>query len=78
MVMPRADEDRPERAPGALGAPGKRVAANEEWLQIRLPRDAKRRLQAWSDETGVSMSILVRRLILEAFAQGRDARGELP
>ncbi len=66
------DEGKTERVPG------KRVAPNEEWLQIRLPRTAKGRLQAWADGTGVSMSILVRRLILEAFAQGRDERGELP
>ncbi len=74
MATSRADEG----VPVPEKASGKRVAAKEEWLQIRVPRAAKARLKAWSDETGVSMSILVRRLILEAFAQGRDERGELP
>ena len=59
-------------------ASGKRIAPNEEWLQIRLPRGTKSRLQAWADGTGVSMSILVRRLILEAFEEGRDERREVP
>ncbi len=68
-----------EVASGGPGrASGKRVSPNEEWLQIRLPRDAKSRLQAWADGTGVSMSILVRRLILEAFEEGRDERREVP
>jgi len=57
---------------------GKRVAANEEWLQIRIPRGVKERLQSWAAKKELSASYIVRRLILEALEQGRDERGDIP
>ncbi len=57
---------------------GRTVSADEVWVAVRIPRTAKADLSAWAKGLGVSESLLMRRLLLEALAAGRHERGELP
>jgi len=57
----------------------KRIAKEgEQWLQVRIPDDARERIDAWAAKKELSTSYLVRRLILEALDQGRDEKGDIP
>jgi len=56
---------------------GKRVAANEEWVQVRIPKPAKDRLDAWAARKGLSASFVMRRLLLRALDANED-EGEVP
>lgn len=52
---------------------GQIEAANEEWIQIRIPIAAKERLRAWAER---SISWIARRLIMQALDAERDRAGE--
>ena len=54
------------------------VAAGETWIEVRVSQDLKTELRAWAKRTGLSASLLMRRLLEEAVASGRVARGEIP
>jgi len=54
------------------------VAAGETWIEVRVSDEDKAQLMAWSKRTGLSASLLMRRLLEEALAGGRGARGDIP
>jgi len=54
------------------------VAAGETWIEVRVSDEDKTQLMAWSKRTGLSASLLMRRLLEEALANGRRARGDIP
>jgi len=60
------------------GKKGRTVRAGEVWIEVRIPKDAKAGLDEWAKTTGVSASLIMRRLLIEALASGRGERGELP
>ena len=64
----------------AGGAPKRKrtVRAGENWVEVRISDDAKARLAEWARRTGLSGSMLMRRLLEEALRNGRDERGEIP
>ncbi len=45
---------------------GKRVAPNEEWIQVRLPKDVKAWLTDMAARRDRSVSYLIRNLVLRA------------
>jgi hypothetical protein len=53
---------------------GKRVAAQEEWIAVRVPIQAHENLKRWAADEERSMSWIVRRLVLDALA---DRNGRL-
>jgi len=54
------------------------VRAGEVWIEVRVPQEAKAALDEWAKAAGVSASLIMRRLLVEALASGRGERGELP
>jgi len=60
------------------GKRGRTVRAGEVWIEVRVPREAKAQLDEWAKVAGVSASLIMRRLLMEALATGRAERGELP
>ncbi len=57
---------------------GKEVAANEEWIQVRIPIAAKGRLRDWGMRKDISISRIVRGLVMEALEARRDEKGDVP
>lgn len=55
---------------------GKRTAANEEWVQVRLPRDVKAWLAEWAERRDRSVSYLIRRLVLQAKERGEQFKDD--
>ncbi len=53
------------------------VRAGEVWIEVRVPQEAKAALDEWAKAAGVSASLIMRRLLVEALASGRGERGEL-
>ncbi len=75
-AAPRRRE-RGEGIPNA-GKTRRSVAAGETWIEVRVSDEDKTQLMAWSKRTGLSASLLMRRLLEEALANGRGARGDIP
>ncbi len=55
---------------------GKNVRAGETWLAVRIPEDAKERLEEIAKREERSMSYVVRRYVLEGL--GRDEEQQHP
>lgn len=61
-----------------VGKTRRSVAAGETWIEVRVSDEDKTQLMAWAKRTGLSASLLMRRLLEEALASGRGARGDIP
>lgn len=51
---------------------GKRVAPDEAWIAVRVPAWAKERLEKWAEHKDVSLSWIMRRLLLRALENKQD------
>lgn len=57
---------------------GKRVKPGEKWIAVRIPDWAEDRLRTWAQRRDVSISHIIRRLVLEALDNDRDQSGGVP
>jgi len=57
---------------------GRDVAAGETWITVRIPKDAKDRLDAWAKEYDHGTSWIVRRLVLRALEDNLDEKDVMP
>ena len=60
-----------QRVPGGT----RPVGAGQTWIEARIVLEDRARLNAWAKRYGTSVSFIVRRLIEEALAAGRDEEG---
>ena len=60
-----------QRVPGGT----RPVGAGQTWIEARISLEDRARLNAWAKRYGTSVSFMVRRLIEEALAAGRDEEG---
>jgi len=70
----------PERTTTSVAAreKGRDVAAGETWITVRIPKEAKERLDAWAQRYDHGTSWIVRRLVLRALDERLDEKDEMP
>jgi hypothetical protein len=57
---------------------GRDVAPGETWVTVRIPKEAKERLDAWSKRYDHGTSWIVRRLVLRALEDRLDEQDVVP
>jgi cell division inhibitor SulA len=68
----------PEEEAGPKRRTGRTVGAGQTWIEVRVAMEDRERLNEWAASMGVSASLIMRRLLEEALAEGRAERLELP
>jgi hypothetical protein len=63
-----------KRVPGGT----RLVRAGQTWIEVRVSRENRDRLNQWAADLGLSASLIMRLLLEEALAEGRADRLEVP